>query len=264
MAKQKDSGIVPATASGLAPAPDYLGDNRDLGMEVPAGEIIVPMAMLVQKTSPLVDQQKAMPGQIIDTLSYRVLADPRGEPKSLTIVPLVHFMTWVEWAEIDSGGGVIDASNDPHGKLAMRSRALEKNRSGRLAVTGYHNVICAMPEIEDDGKPLVRLVRFFKSSYKAGKRLLTLIQARNRPMFSGLYDLGVVFKEKGSDRKWYEHTIDNSTVQGGWATKEQFELYAALHQKWKPVAETINPDRIVDTSDVAVDDAMGEPEKKDY
>lgn len=267
MAKQKNEETSALATAGapapLAAVPDYV-EKGNVGLEhLRARDMAWPRLRLIQKTSPEVDTREAQPGQVLNDLTKQIVVDVDSE---LSFVPVLHFLSWIEWAPIEEGGGLLGASMKPDSELAARSMAGELNRAGKPAVTEYHNFLCVLPDVKDlAGNPAVVLVSFFKTSYKVGRRLLMLAKMRNTPIFAGKYVLSTKMVTRGKNT-WYEYEVNNAP-QGGWAPKELYESAKALHAEIGPQMAQFDPAKVAGATDAAEpattdDDGEGGPKNR--
>lgn len=251
MAKKPDSDLIPASGApqGLAPAPDW-AEKGSAGLEnLRASDLAWPRLVLMQKTSKLLDVDRNLrAGMAILDLTKELYADVDVE---LEIVPCAHFLSWIEWRGVDEGGGIVRASMDSRSPVAMDAARGKVNAKGGLLVTEYHNFVSICPEKKSlAGGPSLVLISFKGTSHKTGKKLLSLVKMRERNMYYGRYVLSVVNKSKG-DKVWYEYTIDNSIVDGGWATKELAAAGKLVHAETQEMIKTLDAARIdVDPNDI--------------
>lgn len=258
MAKQKEAEkeLVPA-ASALPAAPSYVKKDSLEGLDhLRAKDMAWPRMRLIQKTSPEVDLRTAQPGQVINDLTGEVLVDVDAEQ---VILPVIHFLSWIEWATQEDGGGLLGASTDPKSMLAARAMKGELNRKGKQAVTEYHNFICVLPHSNDlTGRPSTVLLSFAKTSYKIGKRLLMLARMRNAPIFAGLYALSTKKVTRGQNT-WYEYQIDNASGEA-WASKDLYEKCEVFHRELSEKMKEVDAAKLVGADASTEPDAPGEGE----
>lgn len=231
-------------------APDYIDGGGEGFENVRGKDIELPRLKLIQKGARESDVDGIAPGSITDTLSGEVIV---GKDEEIEIVPALHYVSWIEWADIDDGGGIIDSSMDPKSTLA--ARANERDEDGKQVVTEYHNFIVLIPSLGLD-KPY--LLCLSKTSFKHGRRLLML--ARNRkakdrngnpvgaPLFAGKYKMSTELVER-NDLRWYETKFENA----GWADADTFAAAKALHAS---LGESLRQGKVKFTP---ADEPSGEP-----
>lgn len=234
-----------ASGGALAPRPDYVDAGSREGLEnIRASDLAFPRGRLIQKTSKEVDEGKARPGQIVNDLTFDVLADADNE---VDLVPVAHFLSWVEW-DPEMGKGIIAASMDPKSPLASDAANGRVRGDGRLAVTEYHNFFALLPtKLNPSGNPTMVLLQFKGTSHKVGKRLLMLARYKDAPLYAGVYSLSSKKVERGGNT-WYEYSVDASPANGGWGSKELYATGKACH------AEAVAQIERMDAAKIAAED----------
>jgi hypothetical protein len=269
MAKKKEEPAEKPADAGLAPrgdapltAPDYIETDSKLGFENTEGrDFTYPVLRLMQATSPQVADGVARLGQIVNSLTNEVIVDVDEETD---FVVAYHYPSWIQWAP-KMGEGIVAASIDPTSELAVAARkGTMRPNSRKPLVTEYHNfVVLLLDHLDADGQPTVAVLSFAKTSYKTGRKLLMLARMKKRPLFAGIYALGTVKKEKDGN-KYFEFTVDNSRTNGGFATKEVYELAKAGFLEFKGKVGDIEKQRQAAeggaASEESTDEEAGDPD----
>lgn len=189
---------LPATTqtNALTSNKDRLGFEEDTDMS----DLIIPRAKLLQSKSPEVEdpvyEAKYRPGQIIDSLSLEQLSG--------VFVPIFKFTNWIrfnprsrEKAGFDPAyepGALIWMSNDPNDPRVMKEGNFGPNGELPLA-TKFLNYFSLF---EGQHTPVV--ISFAKTSYKAGRKLLSLCSFAGGNMFSRKYGLKSKLEEKDGNK----------------------------------------------------------------
>lgn len=157
------------------------------GFEEPIAkeDLIIPRAKLLQALSPEVveDGKKFQPGMIINSLTKEILPQE--------FVPIFKFTNWVRFNPRNSkdenfdpafgSGDVIWRETDPLDPKVVEFGKFGPNGEPPIA-TKFLNFFCYFPGVN---MPLI--LSFSKTSFNAGKRLLSLAQFSNKDMFATKY-----------------------------------------------------------------------------
>lgn len=232
--KQAETTDLATTNTGaLAPAPSYITDGAAGFENQQQGDLVFPRAVLMQALSPAVADKNAEAGQIVNSVTNDVFAEP-GQKRA--VVPVMFWHEWIEWGDRDAGGGMIDRSQDPESDLAKRCKAGEKiERNGREvpAITEYL-VFLMQPvdtEIPCDATQMF-CVCLAKTNYKHGRKLLTLARMRgNKPLFAGVYNIYSIEEKNAKGQRYYVFNFTNA----GWAPEAVFNSLSAEYEKLKEV-----------------------------
>lgn len=181
------------------------------GMKIDKSDLIIPRAKLLQPLSPEVLESGGKPGTIINSLLTNVLP-PR-------VVPIFAFKSYIRFNARDKGAAGFDAAYEP-GALIWRStdpedpRVQEETKFGEdgekpLAMTCL-NFFSLFPRV-----PMPIVLSFSKTSYKAGKQLLSLARFCGGDMWSRAYQIGSALQtnEKGTYYIFTVTTIGDSDEQ---------------------------------------------------
>ena len=159
------------------------------GMKIDRSDLIIPRAKLLQPLSPEIVESKvdgAKSGQIRNSLTLDLLPS--------RFVPIFCFKSWFRFNprnRSDAGfdpayeaGAMIWRSTDPDDPKVQEETKFGPNGEKPLALTCL-NFFSLFPGVQ---MPLV--VSFAKTSYKAGKQLLSLARFCGGDMWSRAYQLG--------------------------------------------------------------------------
>lgn len=161
--------------------------GRGFEHEVDKDDFIIPRAKLLQALSPEVKAEgsKFKAGQIINSLSLEVLPT--------TFVPLYWFPQWIRfnarkagergWDPSYASGAMIWRSKDPADPRVLEEGKFGENGEVPLAIKflNFFSVFI--------GHSMPVIISFSKTSYKAGKKLITLASLTGGDMFSKQYNL---------------------------------------------------------------------------
>lgn len=247
--------VEPPTTTTLA-APSYIEDSKDGYENVRARDIEFPRLKLVQRMSQEAGDGAAA-GDVLNHLTGKVVASG-GKP--FNFIPVIHFVQWIEWNPIDSGGGIKEMSVDPKSALAARAERSEKDKQGKFTVTEYHNFLVVLPDEAEADK--VAMLSCHRTNFKHGRRLISLARMRRgKALYAGLYSCRTVPKEK-PPYKWYEFAFENN----GWATEADFATAKSLYQEYaakvaqfKPPVEDADSVEVVE-AEAATDTTSGDSE----
>lgn len=238
MAKKKTEAINENTDLVMheQERPSYITvaeNGEGAGLEdVRAQDILVARTKLLQGLSPEVDEGTNTAGQILDSITKEVLAD---REETLRFIPVFHYLQWIEWADREDGGGILNQSVDPKGDLAMSVARKETrvNSKGKTVfrVTEYHNFLVLFPEIS---MKFPRVIACAKTNHRQGRQLLALCRMREGcPIYSGAYTLASKKAENRDGDKYYTFGFENA----GWASENEFKVTEVAHAFYKNAHE---------------------------
>lgn len=189
MAKKKDLVVKKGTAVATqGQAPRGIEDWHD-----PKEDLIMPRAKLLQSNSPeIVDGVKGLKnGMIINSLTKEELPE--------IFIPIFMFNNWIRFNPRDkkdenycpdfAPGAVIWKSNDPFDAKVEKESKFGPNGEKPVA-TRFMNFLSFFPSHD---MPVV--ISFCNTSFKAGKKLLTLIKFSRQDAFAKMYRLKSLPKE---------------------------------------------------------------------
>lgn len=204
MATKKEKNAVAVAAPKGAPA-TLQNRGRGFEEETQREDLIIPRAKLLQSTSTEIQagEKDLKVGQIINSLTKEVLPS--------VFIPVFKFTNWIRFNPRDAKadgylkefgpGDIIWRSNDPYDPRVQTEGKFGDDGSKPLA-TKFLNFFSYFP-----GVPMPVIVSFSNSSFKAGKRLLSLAQFTGGDMFSKQYVLSSV-KEQNDLGTFYVLKVD--------------------------------------------------------
>lgn len=166
------------------------------GMRIEKSDLLIPRCKLMQPLSPEVLERGMKPGSLVNSLLVEVLP-PR-------VVPIFCFKSYLRFnprsqsdASFDSAyepGALIWRSTDPDDPRVQAETKFGEDGEKPLAMTclNFFSLFLSVP------MPII--VSFSKTSYRAGKQLLSLARFCGGDMWSRAYQLGSALQtnEKGS------------------------------------------------------------------
>jgi len=197
--------VETAVATVESHLPANMSDCRGFEEPVDQSDLIIPRAKLLQPTADELTQEGNLlrSGMVINSLTKTEL--------SKVFTPIFYYKEYMRF----NGRKKEDKNFNPEfapGVLMWRtrdandSRVLEQcsfgpNGEAPIAITSL-NFLCLF-----EGESMPTILSFTKSSYRAGKNLLSLAKLRGGAMFSRKYRLGVVTM-KGDEGNYYVLKVD--------------------------------------------------------
>lgn len=219
-------------------------NGRGRGFEEPTQreDLIIPRAKLFQGLPVEYDQYPdAKPGQILNSLTKEVLPQE--------FIPVFKFTNWIRFNprnKEDRGfdpayapGAMIWNSNDPHDPRVVEQGKFGPNGEPPLA-TKFLNFFSVFP-----GCAMPVVVSFSKTSFKAGRQLMTIAQLTGGDMFSRKYKLGVK-KESGDQGSYYVLTVDPAGMVEG----EMFKQAERFYDEFSAKPIKVHEEQAADTEEV--------------
>jgi len=177
--------------------------NTELSERLPEGrgfeeptdgeDLIIPRAKLLQALSPEVQDDGMLQGLIINSLTKENLPE--------AFIPIFKFTNWIRFnaaKKTDPGFDpafepkeIIWRSTDPTDQRVIDESGFGPNGELPLA-TKFLNFLSYFPDME---MPMPIILSFSKSSFRAGKELLSLTKYAGGDMFSRQYKLSAIQKE---------------------------------------------------------------------
>lgn len=230
MATKKKAEVAKTNSEAQLPA--YVEQEEGTLEHARASDYIIPRLLLMQSLSPQVVDGDAKSGELYENVEGAMLAKllDKDTSESLDFIPCYHYLEWFEWAERESGKGIIARSTDAKGVLAQSvARGEMVQRDGRelFKVTEYHNFVSLIPEYSLS-KPIV--ISCSKTQIKKARHLLTLIRYRGPkvPLYAGKYTVTGV-KERKSDFTYWNFEFENA----GFGEEGEYEAAKALFKVCK-------------------------------
>lgn len=221
---QKTGGADTALANFKKP-------GRGFEEQTEQRDLIIPRAKLLQPLSPEVMETPAdfRPGEIINSLTKEKFS--LDEKKGCLFIPIFKFTNWVRFnprntedANFDpsfEAGAIIWRSTDPMDPRVKKEGEFGPNGEPPLA-TKFLNFFSFLR-----GVPMPIIVSFSKTSYKAGKQLMSLAQFSGGDMFSKQYRLSSKL-EKNDQFTYFVLTVEPA----GKAQEEDFQVCESLWEQF--------------------------------
>jgi len=195
-------------------------------------DLIIPRAKLIQALSPEITEGLGVkPGAIINSLTKEVLPDE--------FIPVFMFKNYIRFnprskadPNFDSAyepGAVVWKSTDPEDPKVVVETRFGPNGEKPIATT-FLNFFSCFP-----GVPMPVIVSFSKTSYKAGRQLLSLAKFCSGDMFSRKYRLASQMET--NDIATYAVF---KVAPAGAATPEEYKLCERLWNDFSEKAKDIH------------------------
>ena len=206
--------------------PDFVEPGQ-IGLEnVRAKDIVLPRMVLMQALSPKVTESQASPGDVFNSLTDERIF---GNSEEQEIVPIYHFIQWIEWGDRNANEGMIANSLDPRSDIAMSAMRGDKiMRGGRedFRVTEYHNIVVILLPT-DFINPNIVLIPFARTNYKVGRKFLGLARMRgNYPLYAGKYIISTETEVSKANQKYKVFAIRNA----GWVKQDEYQIAKLNHE----------------------------------
>jgi hypothetical protein len=125
-------------------------------------------------------------GKKSGTMVNNITKEDLGNP--VTIIPVYLTKNWIRWRNRAEGGGIMWRSNDPNDERVIEETKWGADGSKPLA-TAYLNFLCLIP-----GQEMPLILSFCNTSYKAGRKLLTLTKMVTGHIYDCRYNLTTVHR----------------------------------------------------------------------
>lgn len=251
---------APAKSQGMVLAPDDLpaylaadvhtGDEVTPGFEnVGASGLQLPMLIIAQPLTPTVVAGKIKAGDIIRQSDKEKVEVPVGKAFSFSIV--YHYKEWLEWADRNSGLGILNRSKNPLGDLAKRSARAMAMRGGpkeerqigdkkvKVDVFEYHVFF-----VVGEGDKEIMAIPLSRTGYKKGNALINMARKRiGCPIWMGKYEARTVLEQK-NNFSWFNWEFKTD----GWASQEEKDFLKGAYENCKAMYENVVLDMAADES----------------
>jgi len=217
-----------------AGAPAIRTGGRGFEEPIEREDLIIPRASLLQSKSPEVEESlekgdgKYKPGMVANSLTKEVL--------QAEFVPVFKFTNWIRFNSRKKEDSNFDPAFDA-GEIIWRStdpldpRVIEEAQFGpngeKPKATKFMNFFCLF-----SGQQGPVILSFSKTSFKAGKKLISLALRAGGDMFSQKYRLGTKKEEKDSNT-YYVLTVEPAGPADEQIYKEAEKLYEQFASKAK-------------------------------
>ena len=204
-------------------------DKKGFEGGIDQGDLIIPRAQLLQAMSPILSLPEYAgtfkPGMIINNLTKDVLPP--------TFVPVFTFTNWIRFNPRNSKdpnydhayepGSVIYRTNDPYDARLKHDAQFGENGEPPLAIK-FLNFFSYFP-----GQSMPIILSFSRTSFKAGKTLLSLARFSPGNMFSVRYRLSSRQKETDGNKYFIlDVNVDGKNEGDEYALCEQWHTEFAM------------------------------------
>lgn len=222
MAKKDE--LVKVETGSLA-VPDYLAEESGHagGENIGRDDVVLPRLAVCQSTSPQRDRNKAVyitgleEGDLFNTVTKEIY------PSKTSLIPLKYLKSRIYFKPLKDGGGILCQSrNGINGGVLSPASCASCEHSqfkddGKPSCDLFMNMVSLLlpPAVES---PQLVVFSFKSMALKTAKSWLTLLQARNKPFFTQVYDVHTlgVSNSKGS---FYTPIVDFSR----WVSPEELK-----------------------------------------
>jgi hypothetical protein len=256
MAKSKSELTEVRPAANAMALPDYVQAEGVIGTEGLRAYVTPPRFKIVQKQSNNELLSQFGEGDVIVLPDTVLCAQVAHEGKSkadwigeaFRFTPLFFFAEWCVWNPIQMKGtlsAIRARTMDPRSPIAIKARNKEmwsepcpENPQFKIRYCEHLNFIVTLHDGPYAGSGIV--MSFAKGSHFAGSRLCNLIQMRKAPIFSSVFEARSTWQEN-SMGEWWSITTANPPLETGspWVSKEQLEMFKALHLEFKGLHEKL-------------------------
>ena len=216
--------------------------GRGLEDPVDREDLILPRAILLQKTSPQLEEVDGLKaGMVINNITNEVLPE--------TFIPIIRYVEFLKFNPVDKKAEDYDPAFEP-GALIWRTRdpndpKVEETRfkedGSKPTAMRVMNFLCYF-----EGASMPIVLGFSKTSYKAGKKLISLAKYTGGDLFSKKYALKVKQADKDGI-KYYK--FDVSLL--GKAEKESFAIGEAWYEQFKDSEIKVHDDeKVIEEAEV--------------
>ncbi len=233
--------------------------NKGLEEGFSREDIILPRAKLMQAMSPEVQEQGKEQGIIIDNLTNETLPE--------SFIPIIKFTNVVKFNAkkptlkdgspdplFDSNyepGAMIWNITNPDDPRAQEGEWIEGSKKKPTAIKSMN----FMALFEGQDTPVI--ISFSKTSYKIGRKLLSLVALQKGPIFSKKFKLKSE-RKKGDEGYYYIYKI----VPNGKATDEEFAVCEYLYDEFSNSNDQLSKN-VVDNEEVKKEEVKKEEPKKE-
>lgn len=235
--EQNAAAMAPAgTAAMVAPG----APKRGLEQEIDVKDIIIPRARLLQPTTPEVAEQSvpgAKMGELMNSITKRIL------PKEF--VAIAFFKNWGRFNPRKKDDPGFDAAHEPGATIwisfdkddpRVKKEAEWGPNNEKPLATAFLNFLAFFP-----GEIMPVILSFSKTSYKAGKQLLSLATMCEGDLFSRKYRVAT------ETRKNDQGTFAVMKVEAaGLPTPEEAATAEAWYEQYGKSVTTLRMDAQVD------------------
>ena len=144
--------------------PAVMGNQGILGSIDPK-DLLLPRVDVGQGLSPQVTSEKSpiKVGDLFNSVTEEVYEKP------LLIIPVKNEKNFIKWVPRNQGGGIVYRTDDPKDERVIQDTKWGEDGS-KPVCTAYLNYLCILP-----GQEMPVVASFHDTSYKAGRKLLTMM-----------------------------------------------------------------------------------------
>lgn len=201
------------------------------GMEMVRGEhIVLPRACIVQSKSKVFenDSEKYKVGMLYCSVSGDILCDVTEE---MVFTPLFFYPEWLHWDK-QGGKGLLERTVDPTSRLAQESkRLLGEKAQDETKYVEYLNFVVAVPKL---GADAIYVISCSSTSYKHGKRLITMMAQRQAPAYSMRFG---AMTDKETNRAGQTYRVWKFANRGWVSNEVLMNMYADQYRRIKNAYE---------------------------
>jgi hypothetical protein len=216
---------VPAKKKTTLPPANIETQGRGFEEPTDREDLLIPRASLLQALSPQVSEgiDGCKAGVVVNSISNTVLPD--------RFIPIFKYTEYLKFNPRDKKDDNFDPAYEP-GQMIWKitDKADPRVAETKFAEDGSKptaqkvmNFLCFFP-----GEPMPIVLGFSKTSYKAGKKLISLAQLSGGDMFSRVYQLQV----KQADKEGIKYFVLDVALVGK-ASKEEFAVAENLYNRFR-------------------------------
>lgn len=209
--------------------------RRGFEQPIDNSDLIIPRVMLIQNTPPKtveIDRKQCPPGTIINSVTAQPISDENG---SMIVIPIIFGMKWIRWNAQDKNkpgydpnfelGAKIWESKDPKDPRVLSEGQFGPAGEAPLA-TKLIEFLVMIP-----GQKMPIVLSFMKTSYNAGKRLLTLAQfaeEESPDLFGMKYKVSAKETQNAEKQSYFILKVDPA----GKCSEDEFKKAESLYNKF--------------------------------
>lgn len=234
---------VPA---GKIVVPDFMKEHETAGLQTLKQYVTPRRVKVVQKSadSELLDQ--FFVGDIIVTPDNELVCEmerddkgrPSGESDGFLFSTVFFFVEYCTWNPFELKGkapAIIARSTDPHGAIARKAKNFANRYEPHPTAEGlkirhveHLNFICLINGRPDED-PVI--LTFDRGDHGAGRACCDLIATRRGPIYGGIYQATVNYRENEYGN-WWGIDVSNPSIDDSepWVDEERFPFVKDTHE----------------------------------
>lgn len=221
MVKDKKNIVKKEEAS----VPAVLGNQGMLG-NIDPKDLLLPRIDVGQGLSPQVTNADSpiKVGDLFNSVTEEVYEKP------VLIIPVKNEKNFIKWVARDQGGGIVYRTDDPKDERVIQDTKWGED-GAKPSCTAYLNFLCILP-----GEEMPVVASFHDTSYKAGRKLLTMMAMAGGKVLS--------YKLNSTDKTNSFGTFQIFTVEKGDAVEgADLERAVELHKVFSDVKMNFSEER---------------------